>query len=51
MVELTISQTIKIIIAVFVLIVVVFGIYMVFKYYIIPYFENIFPTKLFLSLR
>jgi len=40
MAELTISQIIKIVIAVAVMAVVIFGIYMAFKYYVIPYFEG-----------
>ena len=45
MVELTIEQVIKIIIYVFVIIMVVIGIYLAFKNYIIPYFENIGPSN------
>jgi len=40
MAELTISQIIKIVIAVAVIAVVIFGVYMAFKYYIIPYFRG-----------
>jgi len=55
MVELTISQIIKIIIIVLVIIVVVIAVYFAFKNYIIPYFEGIVPSnnlvnKLILSL-
>lgn len=41
MAELTINQIIKIIIVVFVIVVVVGGIYLAFKEYIIPYIKGI----------
>ena len=50
--QLTISQIIKIIIAVFIIAVVVLSVYLAFKNYIIPYFEGIGfgSSKLILSL-
>lgn len=47
----SIEQLIKIIIVIFVLAVVVLGVYVAFKNYIIPYFQNLGPSgKLLLSL-
>ncbi len=51
--ELTINQLIKIIIGVFVVVVVVVGLYLFFKGSILDFFENIIPgdvTKLVLYL-
>jgi len=52
--ELTINQLIKIIIGVLVFVVVVAGIYLFFKNYVIDFFQNIVSgnesTKLLLSL-
>ena len=53
MAELTIGQVIKIIIGVFVVVVVVVGLYLFFKNYIFDFFKNIFggnSTKLVLFL-
>ena len=53
MTELTMSSLIKIIIGIFVFVVVVGGIYLFFKNYVIDFFENIAgneTSKLFLGL-
>ena len=53
MAELTINQLIKIIVGILVVLVVVAGIYLVFKNYIIDFFKNVIPgnsTKLIFSL-
>ena len=53
MAELTINQLIKIIIGVFVVVVVVGGLYLFFKNYVIDFFKNLpggEPVKLVLSL-
>lgn len=39
--ELTVDQLIKIILGIFVVIVVIIGIYMLFKNYVIDFFKNI----------
>jgi len=48
--DLTISQLIKIMIGVFVVVVVVLGIYFFFKNNILDFFENIFGGEVFLNL-
>lgn len=52
MTELTTEKIIKLIIAVFVLVVVIIGVYLSFKYYIIPRFKFTFlnQTKFILGL-
>jgi len=45
MTELTTNQIIKIVIAVFVLVIVVAGAYLSLKYYIIPYFRDLGPSE------
>ncbi len=53
MAELTIGQVIKIIIGIFVVVVVVGGLYLFFKNYVIDFFKNILggnSTKLVLFL-
>lgn len=41
MTELTISQIIKIIIILFVIVIVIAGVYLAFKTYVIPYFQGL----------
>lgn len=51
--ELTIGQLIKIIIGIFVIVVVVGGLYLFFENYVADFFENLLggePTKLILFL-
>jgi len=53
MAELTINQLIKIIIGIFVVVVVLGGLYLFFKDYVIDFFKNLpegEPSKLILSL-
>jgi hypothetical protein len=52
--ELTINNLIKILIAVFVIVIVIFGIYTAFSSYIVPYFNGITfnkTSKLILVLK
>lgn len=48
--ELTIGQLIKIIIGILVFVVVVFGVYLFFRDYVIDFFKNMFGGDLFLCL-
>ena len=53
MAELTINQVIKIIIGIFVVVVVIGGVYFFFKNYVLDFIKNLFEvegSKLFLNL-
>ncbi len=53
MAELTISQLIKIIVGIFVFVVVVGGVYLIFKNYVIDFFKNMLgsdSSQIILSL-